>query len=91
VAYFYVDASQAALQLGYAEKAAAYIRAGLERYPSFGAMRRQAAMLHLLHNRPLDAIPEFDRALAADWKGDVTERELTAKIRAEVIRRMGNR
>lgn len=89
VAYFYVDASQAALQLGDAERAATYVRAGLDRFPDYGVMRRQAALLLLLRNRPLEALPEFDRALAADWKGETGDRELTAKIRGEVIRRMG--
>jgi tetratricopeptide (TPR) repeat protein len=89
VAFFYVDASQAALQLGAADRAAAYIRAGLERYPSYGAMRKQAAMLLLLHNRPLEALSEFDRALAADWKGETDERRTAAEIQAEVVRRIG--
>lgn len=89
IAFFYVDASQAALQLGDAERAAALVRAGLERYPSYGAMRKQAALLLLLRNRPLEALPEFDRALAADWKGETSERQVTAQIRDEVIRRIG--
>ena len=89
VAHFYVDASQAALQMGDAERAATYVHAGIERYPEYGVMRRQVAMLLLLRKQPLDALPEFDRALAADWKGETVDRDLTAKIRGEVVRRMG--
>lgn len=89
VAHFYVDASQAALQLGDAARAAEYVRAGLERYDSYAVMRKQAAMLHLLRNRPLEALPEFDRAVAADWKGQLDELQTTLEIRAEVIRRLG--
>jgi O-antigen ligase len=88
IAYFYVDASQAALQLGDAARATTYIRAGIERYPDYGAMRKQAALLLLFHNRPREAIPEFDRALAADWKGEMREWQITAEIRAEVIQRI---
>ena len=88
IAFFYVDASQAAMQLGKVARAENYVRSGLERYPLYGMMLRQAAMLLLLHNRPTEAVPEFDRALTADWKGQTLDRDTTAKIRDEVIRRI---
>jgi O-antigen ligase len=87
-AYFYVDASQAALRLGDADRAESYVNNGLQRYPNFGALKKQVAMTLLLRNRPYEALLAFEEAIWADWSGDAEGRAELVRARDEVLRRV---
>jgi hypothetical protein len=87
-AYFYLDASQAALRLGAIDLAEQYTAGGLQRYPNFGALRKQVAMALLMRNRPYDALLAFEEAIWADWSGDAEGRVRIVEARNEVLKRV---
>jgi tetratricopeptide (TPR) repeat protein len=87
-AYFYADASQAALALGAPDRAEGWIDAGLRRYTDWGQLRKQEGMLLLLRDRPREALSVLQIAVSANWHDDNSGLQAALKVREEVQRRL---
>ncbi|HET7342858.1 MAG TPA: tetratricopeptide repeat protein, partial [Methylomirabilota bacterium] len=68
-AYFYADAANAALLLGDLERARQYAARGAALYPRFALLQAQLGHLAMLRQRPAEAAPLLQAALAGEWHG----------------------
>lgn len=90
-AYYYADASNAALSLQDAARAIVYAQRGLKLYPNFGLLRAHLGYAAMMEQRWSDAVAILAKAASDEWHGEEIYRQFAVQMLERAQTEMASR